>query len=254
MRVVDLDRGIFRQVVQVRAALHRFINQKLCRIADHEIFLIDSQQAAFVIAVVRVKEESQVFCNVPLIETDAVLDDPLINRVDVEKTQTAAFPVVSGHVDFVHYGRQGEAAEVDRIAAFRPAHPVFSSPDQPGIGLFFLHAVGKYLTEKTFMVGKADTVGRQAEGGAAVQEAGGQPPESAVPKGRLRFKFFEFGKTPAGICQFFFYGIIESEIDQVIAQQLADQKFRRYIVKFFPAAVVSVFFHGIGCQVKCGIV
>ena len=44
----------------------------LCRIAYHEILLVDTKHSSFFIAVIRIEEQSQVFGNIGLIKGDSL--------------------------------------------------------------------------------------------------------------------------------------------------------------------------------------
>ena len=57
MRVVYLDGSVFSQAIQVAAALLRFLYKKLHGICDHEILLINTQDAALIVGIVRIKEQ-----------------------------------------------------------------------------------------------------------------------------------------------------------------------------------------------------
>ena len=54
MGIVDLDCRVLIQLVQITASCQRLIDDELCRIADHKILLVYTQDASLVIRIVRV--------------------------------------------------------------------------------------------------------------------------------------------------------------------------------------------------------
>ena len=93
-----------------------------------------------------------------------------------------------------------------------------------------MHAAGQRLVEQAEMIPQANTVTRQIQGSQGIQEAGRQTAQTAVAKRRLRFHLFNVGKLLSGGLQSRAYFVIQPQIDQVIRQQLTDEKFRTDII------------------------
>ena len=68
VRIVDLDRAVVRKIMQVRALCLRLIEHELNCICDHEIFLIDAEDSALLIGVIRIEEQSQVLRDLRLVK------------------------------------------------------------------------------------------------------------------------------------------------------------------------------------------
>ena len=68
VRIVDLNRAVVRKIMQVRALRLRLIEHELDAVRDHEIFLIDAENSAFLIGVVRIEEQRQVLRDLRLVK------------------------------------------------------------------------------------------------------------------------------------------------------------------------------------------
>ena len=101
VRVVDLDDGVVGQIVQVAAALDGLVDQKLGGVAHHEVFLIDTKQAALLVGIIRVQEQGEVLGDLGLVEVDgAAGDQAVVDARQVEQTQAVlGRPAVTGHID-----------------------------------------------------------------------------------------------------------------------------------------------------------
>ena len=96
------------------------------------------------------------------------------------------------------------------------------------------------------MVGEAQAVRRQAKRGETVQEAGRQPPQAAVAQGGLQLKLLQLGQGDALRRQFVPNRFVQAQVDQVVAQQLADQELRGDVIDLLPALVVPPRLRGVG--------
>lgn len=66
VRIIDLDRSIVGKVMVIAASCGTFLKDKLCAGGNHEILLVDTEQTAVLIGVIRVEEKSQVFGDILL--------------------------------------------------------------------------------------------------------------------------------------------------------------------------------------------
>lgn len=78
MGIVDLDRYMLRQSMQIITLFLYFLQDQLGTVAYHEVFLIDTQQITCLIGIIGIQEQGQVLLNGFLIKSDALLYQALI--------------------------------------------------------------------------------------------------------------------------------------------------------------------------------
>ena len=74
------------------------------------------------------------------------------------------------------------------------------------------------------MVGQADAVGRQAQRRARVEEARGKAPQAAVAQRRLALDLLDLGEALARGRELGAHLVVEPQVDEVVAQELADEE------------------------------
>ena len=230
--VVDLDGGIIRQVMEVAAPGGALGQNELCTGRDHQVLLVHPQTAACLVGIVRVEEEGQVLVDGGLVEGNAVMDDALIDGVQIEQVQGVGASLVAGNGQLVQPGGvllAGQLHRVGGVGLFRPA-----VGSEPRVGLFVLHAVLKGLMEQTKMVPQTHAVTGQIQRCQRVEEAGSQTPQAAVAQRRLRLYLFNVGKALSGSSQRRSGFVVQPQIDEVVGQQLANEKFGADIVQLAP--------------------
>ena len=154
--VIDLDGGIVVQVVKIAAPLQAFLQNQLSPGADHQILLIDPKKAAGVVAVVWVKEQSQVLFNVGLVKLDAVPDNGLVNGVQVEQVQIIGAAFIACDGNLVEPCGVVLSCQGHRICFIGFPCPVMSA--QPEVGSLVLEIVREILVEEPAVVSEADAV------------------------------------------------------------------------------------------------
>ena len=95
------------------------------------------------------------------------------------------------------------------------------------------------LFEQAAVIGQADAVRGKAQRRKTVDKAGCQSAQAAVAQGGLILELLQLRDLPAGLRQLRFHVVIDPKVDQVVAEQLSDQKFCGNIVQFLLSAVVS---------------
>lgn len=94
----------------------------------------------------------------------------------------------------------------------------------------------KYLLKKSQMIVQSDSVSGQPQRSDGIQKAGGQTSQPAVSQGRFRLKLFNLAQILSVILQNLLYFSINPEVNQIVGEQLSDQKFRRNVINFlFPS-------------------
>ena len=244
--VVNLDGGVVRKVVEVAAAVHTLIEHELRGVAHHEVLLIDAEDATTLVGVVGIEEEREVLGDLTLVKLNAVADDALVDRVDVEETQAPALAPVARDIDVIEGGRDVEAAERDRVVALRATHPALLTPLEPVVGGLVLLPLVEALAEESAVVGEADAVRGETERGAGVDEAGGEPAEATVAERRLVLELLERGEVLAGSRELVPDLVVQAQVDEVVAEQLADEELGGDVVELLRALVVTARARGVG--------
>ena len=229
VRVVDLDGGIIGQVVVVAAPGGALGQNKLGTGRDHQILLVDPQPAACLVGIVRVEEQGQVLVDGSFVEGDAVVDDALVDGVEVEQVQGIGAALVTGDGQLVQAGGVFLAGQLYRIGDIGLFGPAVGG--EPRVGLFVLHAVLKRLSEQAEVIPQAHAVAGQVQRCQRVEEAGSQTAQTAVAQRRFRLHLFDIGKALADGSQCIAGFIVQSQIDEVVGQQLADEKFGADIIE-----------------------
>ena len=227
--VVDLDGGIIGQVVVVAAPGGALGQNKLGTGRDHQILLVDPQTAACFVGIVRVEEQGQVLVDGSFVEGDAVVDDALVDGVEVEQVQGIGAALVTGDGQLVQAGGVFLAGQLYRIGDIGLFGPAVGG--EPRVGLLILDTVFKGLSEQAEVIPQTHTVAGQVQRGQRVKEAGGQTAQTAVAERRLRLYFFDVCKVLPGSSQRVAGFVVQTQIDEVVGQQLADEKFGADIIE-----------------------
>ena len=121
-------------------------------------------------------------------------------------------------------------AEADDDCVFRlsdlPGVPVF----KPVVGKLRLTAVHYILVEKAVTVADSVSVAVVSEGRERIDEAGGEPSETAVSETGIRLLLIELVEVLAHILKSGADYIGDAEIHQIVFEQPADKKLHREII------------------------
>ena len=128
MCVVDLYCSVIREIMQVGSLCGAFVDHQLCCVGYHEVFLINAQDPAFLITVIRIEEQRQILRDLLLVEMDGIRDQPFVDAVGIKQPESAAFAVISGNGDLIHRAAQLHAFVADVVVCVRSLHPAFSTP------------------------------------------------------------------------------------------------------------------------------
>ena len=97
--------------------------------------------------------------------------------------------------------------------------------------------VDKALTEQAVVVVEAHAVAGQAQRGDGIQEARGQAAQAAVAERRLDLKLLNLIEVVARGGELVLNLAIDTEVDHVVDEQLADQEFGGDVIELFLAIV-----------------
>ena len=144
MGIIDLNNRIIRQIIQVASLCHCLIQNQLCRIADHEILLINTKHLSLHIAVIRIQKQRQILCNLLFVEPDAViLHNGIIHAVQIKQLQSIDLIIIAGYVNFIHLRLYRLVIKNNRITDIRSAKPALIL--NPWIRCLLLHVLLKHL-------------------------------------------------------------------------------------------------------------
>ena len=227
--VVDLDGGIVGQIVVVAAPGGALGQNELRTGRDHQILLVDPQAAAGLIGIVRVEEQGQVLVDGSFVEGNAVVDDALIDGVEVEQVQGIGAALVTGDGQLVQAGGVFLACQLYRVGDIGLFGPAVGG--EPRVGLLILYTVLKGLPEQAEVIPQTHTVAGQAQRCERVQKTGRQTAQTAVAQRRFRLHLFDVRQALSGSSQCIAGFLVQTQIDKVVGQQLADEKFGTDIVQ-----------------------
>ena len=237
VRVVNLDHGVVGQIVQVAAALDGLVDQELGCVAHHEVFLVDAKQAALLVGIVGVEEQGEVLGDLGLVEVDgAAGDQAVVDARQVEQAQAVLGGLaVARHVDVDELGGNGKIAELNSVGAVVIDQDILLAEPLVGDGLLLI--VDKALTEQAVMVVEAHPVAGQAQRGDGIQKARGQAAQATVAERRLDLKLLNLIEVVACGGELVLNLAIDTEVDHVVDEQLADQEFGGDVIELFLAIV-----------------
>ena len=237
VRVVNLDHGVVGQIVQVAAALDGLVDQELGGVAHHEVFLVDAKQAALLVRIVGVEEQGEVLGDLGLVEVDGAAGyQAVVDTRQVEQAQAVLGGLaVARHVDVDELGGNGKVAELNSVGAVVIDQDILLPEPLVGNGLLLI--VDKALTEQAVVVVEAHAVAGQAQRGDGIQEARGQAAQAAVAERRFDLKLLNLIEVVARGGELVLNLAIDTEVDHVVDEQLADQEFGGDVIKLFLAIV-----------------
>ena len=84
MGVIDLDDSIVGQIIEIGAFRSGFLQDQSCGIAYHEILLINAQEPSFLVAVIGIEKQCQVFSHVRFVKRNAILYDGFVYGLHIK--------------------------------------------------------------------------------------------------------------------------------------------------------------------------
>ena len=138
---------------------------------------------------------------------------------------------------------------MDRVLLVSPSHPALLAPLEPVIRGFILASVDKALSEQATVICKAYAVCRKTECCKRVNEACSQSSETAISERRLILELLKILDVLSSRSELRLDVVIESQVDQIVGEKLADQELGRNIVQLLLALVISFILRRILCQI-----
>ncbi len=257
VRVVDLDRHEIRQIRDRSLLALQPLQDVLQRGADEEILLPEPQLAAGLGAVVRIEHLGQAF---PMrLVADRAQMIALVEAPQIELLRRAGRPQAQ-RVDGVgavarhrhverrrqHVGRldplvvDDAAVEPHGIGQVRARKLPRPAEAQPVVRLLVLPAAFDALGEHAEFVADAVAVGRHADRGRAVEQAGRQAAEAAVAEAGIGLLLRHRFDVAADFAQGFAEYLVDAEAAQGVHQQPADQELHGEVAGFLQPLLLLV--------------
>ena len=82
----------------------RLIQDQLCRIAYHEVLLVNTKLSSGVIAVIRIQEQSQVVKKIFFVKRDSLSYNALICNINIKETKLDSLILISCHINIIQCG------------------------------------------------------------------------------------------------------------------------------------------------------
>ena len=98
MRVVDLYGYMLVHLIEIVACLLHLLDDELCSVGHHEVLLIDTQEVAGLVRIIRIQEEREVLLYILLVEVYTALYKRLVQTLQVEEVQLVHTVLVSHHI------------------------------------------------------------------------------------------------------------------------------------------------------------
>ena len=213
------------------------IQDQLCRIAYHEVLLIDTKLSSCIIAVIRIKEQCQIVEQILLIKGDSLAHNALICNINIKKAKLDRFVLIACNINIIQCGFQHKALKWDIIGNACICKPALRL--DPRIRCLKLKMILKLLFEKSEVIIKSDSFSRKSQSCNGIQEACCQTAKSAVSERWLRLDLLDHGKLFSVFFKIFRNFIINAQIDQVVGKKLTDKKLCGNIINFLFSFLVA---------------
>ena len=237
MCIVDLDHCIIGKVMKIAAFCCCLIQNQLCRIAYHEVLLIDTKLSSCVIAVIRIQEQCQVVEQILLIKGDSLAYNALICNINIKKAKLDRFVLIACHVNIIQCGFQHKALKRHVIGNACICKPALRL--DPRIRCLKLKMILKLLFEKSEVIIKSDSFSRKSQSCDGIQEASCQTAKSAISERWLRLDLLDHGKLFSVFFKIFRNFIVNAQIDQVVGKKLTDKELCGNIINFLFSFLVA---------------
>ena len=229
MGVVDVHGHVAVELLGRVSAILELGEDELRPGGDHEVLLVDAQEAAGLVGVVRVEEAREAVADVALVKGDAALGGRR-GLLHVKEVQPVDHAVLKArHLDVVHVRRERAKAKGDREGRACVDQPGLGL--DPGVGLLALDAFGEVLPKEAVVVVEAHAVAGQPERGDGVEEARGEPAQAAVAERGLGLAVLHGGERGAVGGKDALDLVCQAEVHKVGAQQAAHQELGGEVVE-----------------------
>ena len=230
--VVELDGVVLGEAGQVGAVVTHVVGDDFLQGGGaEEVLLAHAQDLALERGVVGVQDAGDV--HGALTVDDRVGEALGVEGVVVELFNGFGLPqaqgahvlgAVAGDRDVVGDGAHGQVGVGDDAGALFAAGNEGVALLHPRVRVLGLEAVVEELLEQAVAVQDAVAAHRQVEGGAGVQEAGGEAAETTVTEGSIRLLFENLAEVEAVGGKRFARLLDEAEVRQVVEQGSAHEE------------------------------
>jgi hypothetical protein len=263
MGVVELDGDLVGEGVDFVAVGLEAADDVVEGAGDEEVLLLEAQFAALLDVVVGVEDLGDVLGEglglvglhvVAVVEEgevevlggpglpEAQVVDGVVaiagDRVVVGDAEDGFIVDPAGEETALAFFHFDAAAEMDFELGFGALDFPGIAVAQPVVGFLDLVAVADFLAEDAVIVADAVAVAGKLEGGEGVEEAGGEAAEAAVAETGVAFDVAQEVPGEAQLLHGLADGIVELEIDDVIAHGAADEVLHGEVVGALGAGLV----------------
>ena len=258
--VVHLEDRVLRQLVDIVMMLLELLDGGLDGRGDEEVLLLQAQLLAAVVVVVRIQDLSDGAGQVLLLHGSLVI--ALVEGIQAEGVHGLGIPHAQGVDQAVAVAHDGQvvgdgpdalvAGLVEsRTAVLNAGLDVAAETDLAGIlvaldlkGVAVLQplvrdldlvAVDDLLLEHAVMVADAAAVGRIAQRGQGIHEAGRQTAEAAVAEGRIRLLVLNVRQIISQLGKHLLHHVLLLQGQDRVAQRAAHQEFHGHVVELLDA-------------------
>ena len=224
--VVELDGVEVGETVEVGpVVLDVVVDELLQGGRAEEVLLPHSQHLALVGGVVGVEHPGDVHGAFPI--DDGVGEALGVEGVIVELVDRLGLPqpqgvdvggAVTGHRHVVGHGEDVEVGVVDDPPGLLTANDEWVLVLHPGVWLLDLEAVGENLTEQPVAVEDAVTIDGKVEGGARVEETGGQTSQAPIAQGGIGLLLQHVGEVESVGGQGSSCVVLDTQVGEVVEQ------------------------------------
>ena len=259
MGIIELERHLLVEFADIVMLSHIFFHRFLYGGRNEEILLLQTKLLACIMVIVGIKHLNDIPCQVFLLYGLLVI--PFIKGFQLEAFHRLRIPdaqsihnTVSIAYDrhiignslyglialllkavasvFIHKNIN-ISAELDLLGIFRTAEFKRIAVGQPVVRHLNLIAVPDFLFEHSVAVSDPASISRIAQGCQGIQETSRQTSQSAVAQRRIRFLIFHCIDIDSQLFKSFLHILISLQINQVISQCTAHQKFHGKIIYSF---------------------
>ena len=267
MRVVQLDRGLVREIVKAGEFLEMPPDEVLQRGRGEEILLPKAQLLAGRCGVGRIEDLGDGFGPHPIrhgpdmvalvegVEAQGIAGprrpepqgiDVLAAPADDRRVVSHGFHGLGRMPDVtrlvgVARDRLDAAPEADVIGDLGPGEFPRIAEAQPVLGVFLLPSVLDHLPEQPVLVADPVAIGRHRQGRHALHETGGEAAEATVPERSVGLHLAQRVEVDAELRKGLAHGLHEAEIGQGVEHEPTDQELQRHVIDALGADRVGLF-------------
>ena len=258
MGVVDMDRDLVGKIGKRAVLLAVLLENRLQRRRNQQILLLEPESLALDMIVRRIQNLRDGLRHRVLLKRSCIVAarkrchiKPLRHDCRPQRQLVCRVGMIARNVKVVRHCHHGLIAHLRRLelAVVHPfmdrsaeadldgvvlsrVQPHVAQP-QPVVRELDLPAVDDLLPEDAKLIADGKARHRIAKSGRRIHVARGKPPQTAVSEPRVRLHLAELRQREAQLRQNLVRLVIDSQIEEVVPQRRAHQKFHGHVVDLF---------------------